>query len=997
MGQPFRLSEGGTIDRSRELWFTFDGRRYSGHPGDTVASALLANGLRCVGRSFKYHRPRGVFSAGPEEPNALLRIGSGGAAEPNTRATMQLLQDGLVAASQNGWPSTRFDVRRLHDWLSPVIPAGFYYKTFMWPRRGWMTYERHIRRAAGMGSPVFDRDPDWYAHRHAQCDVMVVGGGAAGLAAALAAGRAGADVILVDEHDAMGGQLRFERRVIDGLHGSAWADRCVDVLAATENVRLLRCTTAFGVYDHRTVALVERVTGTAETLPDAGAPRQRRWLVRCGHIVVATGSIERPIVFSGNDLPGVMLASAARCYVNRFAVAPGRRSVVFTNNTDAYRTAFDLARAGLAVAAIVDARPNVDVETAALARNLGIEVLHGHTVRSAHGQAAVARVVTAPLDGGNDSPQARRAFDCDLLCVSGGFSPSVHLYSQIGGKLTYDERLAAFVPGDPLPGMTVVGAARGTYMLAECLREGTEAGTKAAHGDDVRSHAAAAAPICDHEPAWSLRALWQVGGAKGKRFVDLQDDVTVDDVALAVREGYRPIEHVKRYTTLGMGTDQGKTSNMNGLAIVAELTGSPIPAVGTTTFRPPYTPVSFGALAGPRIGEHLAPTRLSPLHEWHAAHRATWIQAGPWLRPRAYVRDGDSFQQAWQREVLTVRRAVGLCDVSTLGKIDVQGPDALTFLDRVYCNNIASLQVGRCRYGLMLREDGIVFDDGTVARTAEQKFYVTTTTGNAAAVMAHLEFLSQTAWPELRVSLTSVTDQYAQIAVAGPASRAVLARATNADLGNQTIPHLATIESRIADVAVRVFRISFSGELAYEIASPADHADRVWEHLLQTGAGDGIAPYGIEAVTALRIEKGHIAGAELDGRTTPGDLGLGRFVSRRKDFVGRHMLQRPGLTDPGRKGLVGLEPVDGMTPVPAGAQLIADTDSAPPLPMQGHVTSATFSPTLGRPIALALLSGGVARAGEVLVAASPLIGLAVRVRVVLPAFYDPEGVRLLAE
>jgi sarcosine oxidase subunit alpha len=983
--EPFRLPAGGAIDRTRTLAFTFDGRAYTGYPGDSLASALLANGVRVVGRSFKYHRPRGVFSTGPEEPHALVRVGEGARAEPNTRAAMVELYDGLVAASQNRWPSLGFDLWALNDLFASLFPAGFYYKTFMAPARLWPTYERIIRRAAGIGTHVPHPDPDRYERRFAHCDVLVVGGGAAGVMAARTAALAGADVMLVDERDGLGGHLRGERTDAEILLPYLRA------LEGQTNVRLLPRTTAFGIYDHGTVALVERVADHLGASAPAALPRQRLWMVRAREIVIAAGAIERPLVFAGNDRPGVMLAAAARTYINRFAVAPGRRTVVFTNNSDAYRTALDAAAAGIAVAAIVDARPAPEGALVAAARAHGIAVRGGHAVVATKGGRALRAVAIAPID----EEDRITWIDCDLLAVSGGLTPSVHLHSHTGGKLAWGETIAAFVPEAGAANIRVCGAARGAFALADCLADGARAGAAAAQAIGLTAPALDL-PACPPEQPWSIRPLWEVKPARklrGKRFVDLQDDVTADDLDLAVRENYRSIEHVKRYTTLGMGTDQGKTANLNGLAIVAARRAEAIAAVGTTTFRPPYTPVAFGALAGPETGKHFEPIRRTPLHDWHAAHGARFVEAGQWLRPRAYLRPGETFDAAWRREVLAVRGAAGICDVSTLGKIDVQGPDATAFLERVYCNGFATLSSGRCRYGLMLREDGIVLDDGTVTRLGAGHYFLTTTTAHAGRVLAHLEYLLQTVWPELKVRIASVTDQYGQIALAGPRSRDVLRKLADIDADNAALPFLASAATTIAGARVRLFRISYSGELAYELAVPADHTVAVWEALLAAGREFGLAPYGTEAMAAMRIEKGHVAGAEINGQTAPADLGLARLVSAKKYFVGRRLLERPALGDRTRPSLVGLEPVDGVTAIPAGAQLIAHAGARPPVPMLGHVTSATFSPTLNRSIALALLAGGV-RKGETVIAAAPLDGVTVLARVVDPVFYDPAGERL---
>ncbi|HLI14003.1 MAG TPA: sarcosine oxidase subunit alpha family protein [Alphaproteobacteria bacterium] len=990
--QRFRIPKGGAIDRGRRIGFTFDGRRYEGHPGDTLASALLANGVRLVGRSFKYHRPRGIYTAGSEEPNALVRLRREARAEPNTRATMIELFDGLAAESQNRWPSLGWDLWALNDRLSPLIPAGFYYKTFMGPRGAWKVYEKYIRKAAGLGIAPRAADPDSYEKRHAHCDVLVVGSGPAGLAAALAAGRAGARVILVDEAPAPGGQLKRERLAIDGRPALDWVAKAVAELTELPEVTLLQRTTAFGYYDHNLVALVERV---ADHLPEPlpYLPRQRLWLVRAREVVLATGAIERPLVFANNDRPGVMLANAARAYVNQFAVRPGSRAIIATNQDDAYRTALDLADGGIAVAAVIDARRDGGGQLAARVRARGIEILAGHGVTAAHGGRAVGEVAARALDDGGKPVGAVRRIGCDLVCVSGGWSPSVHLHSQSGGKLAYEPAIAAFVPSTPKQAARSAGAARGHFALADCLAEGFEAGAKAAQAAGFGSGTVPPAPRVEDEAEAPIRPLWAEPAAKGKHFIDIQDDVTAKDVALAAREGYVSVEHLKRYTTLGMGTDQGKTSNVNGLAVMAALRGEPIPAVGTTTFRPPYTPVAFGAFAGRETGKHFQPIRRSPMHDWHAEAGAVFVEAGLWLRPRYYPRAGEEMAAAVRREAKHVREAVGLVDVTTLGKIDVQGPDAAEFLNRVYVNGWKTLPIGKARYGLMLREDGMAFDDGTTARLGAQRYFMTTTTANAAKVLAHLEYGLDVLWPELDVQVTSVTEQWAAMALAGPRSRKVLAKLVDGDVsGDAALPFMGLRDCRIAGIPGRVFRISFSGELAYEINVPADWGRTAWEAVMAAGAAEDIIAYGTEAMGVLRIEKGHVAGPELNGQTTPYDLGLGALVSTKKDFIGRRLLERPALRDPARPRLVGLAPIDGRMRIRAGAQIVeAESGTGAPI---GHVTSAAFSPTLGHPIALALVSGGPARKGQTLYASYPLRGEVVPVGVTDSIFVDPKGERL---
>ncbi len=1007
MSQPFRTAHGGVVDRGRTLGFSFDGKRYEGHPGDSLASALLANGVRLVGRSFKYHRPRGILSAGPEEPNALVELRESARREPNTRATVAELYDGLAAASQHAWPSLKWDLGALNQLAAPFIPAGFYYKTFMGPtRRAWMAYEHLIRKAAGLGRAARVADPDRYEKRHGFCDLLVVGGGPAGLAAALAAGRAGARVVLAEQDWRLGGQLMTNGQTVAGKQGREWIGEAAHELESLANVEVLTRTTAFGLYDGGTAGLVERVADH-KPLPEEHEPRQRLHLLRAKKIVLAAGAIERPLVFANNDRPGVMLAGAARAYARRWGVAAGRKAVLFATHDAAYAELPALLEAGIEVACVVDPRPDTTGAEPIhrLARDLGIEVRAGQAVARAHGSPSLAGVEVAPLGDGQWTGRAEFV-GCDLLCVSGGWTPSLHLHSHVGGKTLWDPRLLTFTPGDNPQGHRSVGAAAGAFALADCLAQGFAAGADAASACGFKADTPAT-PATQPEPGAEalaeparLFACPKPAARGGKAFVDIQDDVTTTDIGLAEREGYRSVEHLKRYTTLGMGTDQGKTANVNGLGILAELRGLEVPQVGHTTFRPPYTPVTLGALAGREVGKALRPVRRTPLHDWHLANGAVMVEAGLWLRPRYYPKPGEGIFEAQNREAKHVRERVGLCDVSTLGKIDVQGPDAAAFLDRVYCNTFSTLKVGRARYGLMLREDGHVFDDGTTTRLSENRYFMTTTTSGAAAVMAHLEFLLQAVWPELRVTVASVTDQWAGIAVAGPKSRALLERCVeDCPLDNEALPFMGVAEGRIAGLPVRIFRISFSGELAYEVNCGAGHGTAVWQALMDAGRELDVIPYGLEALGVLRIEKGHVAGQELDGRTTPADLGLGRMAGTKKHYVGRRLLEREGMQDPARPSLVGLVPKDGRTKIDSGAILVAEPNPPTrypggPAEMLGHVTSVTWSENLGKPIALALLSGGRERAKKPLYAVYPLRGKTVEVEVVAPSFVDPEGERL---
>ncbi len=960
-----RIVEGGLIDRGRKLRFRFDGRGYEGFQGDTLASALMANGVRLVGRSFKYHRPRGVFAAGVEEPNALVTLLGQGRREPNVRATTLELYDGLVAESQNRWPGLSVDLMAVNGWVSPLLPAGFYYKTFF-GGPGWRFFEPWIRRAAGLGSASVSPDLDRYDHRYAHCDVLVVGGGPAGLSAARQAAASGERVILVEQDSRFGGALLWDRRTLDGRDGPAWADAQAQALAALDNVTLLRRTTAFGYYDDNLVGLVERRTDHLATTP-AFTTRQRVWWVRAGRVVLATGAIEQPLLFPNNDRPGVMLAGAARAYLNRWATRPGERAVVYTNNDTAYACALDLAAGGVEVAALVDLRPAPDGRWQDRLREAGIELLAGHRLVDCRGGQSVHGVEAAPVGGG-----AAKPLGCDLVAVSGGWAPAVHLHAQAGGRVGFDEELGAHRPGAARQAHESVGAATGQFELGQITGLAV---------DDA-----------DASPAGPT-----VEPAPGKVFVDLADDVTADDVALAQREGYRSVEHLKRYTTLGMGPDQGKTANLAGQALSARARAETAEAVGHPSFRPPYTPITIGALAGPDVGMRFAPQRRTALDDWHRRHDATFVDAGHWRRPRAYLRQGELLEDAYVREAAHVRQSVGLADISTLGKIDIQGPDALELLQRVYVNDFASLKVGRARYGLMLREDGLADDDGTTARLGEHHYLMTTTTAHAGDVLSRLEYHLAVDWPELRCVVTSVTEQWAAIAVAGPSSRDLL-RKVLSDVNLDDFPFLAVGEATLDGVTCRLFRISYSGELAYELHMPADFAEAAWTALLTAGEGLGVAPYGTEAMGALRIEKGHVTHAEMNGQTTATDLGLGRMVKAGKPHVGREMAGRASLTDAERPALVGLVPTDGASDFKAGMHLLreADVTPAPSLPVDslGHVTSWSYSPALGMPIALALLNGGLAgNDGATIYAHDPMGDNVVRVRVVSPRFYDPEGER----
>jgi sarcosine oxidase subunit alpha len=977
----FRLAEGGLIERSRACSFTFDGRPYSGHPGDTLASALMANGVSLMGRSFKYHRPRGVISAGASEPNALVELREGGRKAANIPATTIELHEGLVAKSQNRWPSLNFDIGAVNSLAASIFVAGFYYKTFMWPKSFWeKIYEPLIRRAAGLGSASKEPDPDRYEKAYAHCDVLVIGSGPAGLMAALTAGRAGARVILADEKPLLGGSLNEENEEIGGSSGRDWAKGFVAELTALPEVRLMPRTTIFGWYDGNVFGALERVNEHM-AVPPPHEPIQRYWKIVAKRAILCAGAEERPLVFGGNDVPGVMLGSAMRAYANRYGVAAGRSVAVFTNNDSGYRTARDLKARGVHVELIVDSRED------AWASAHGVPVLRGREVVNVSGGNGVKAI-----DLGHHATAA-----CDALAMSGGWTPIVNLMCHKGAKPRWDSRIAAFAPPDVGEDFVAAGSANGAMRLGECLAEGAAKGVAAASALGFKARPPAV-PTCRDED-FKLTPLWRVKDSVGKAFVDFQNDVTVKDLPLAAREGYADIEMAKRYTTAGMATDQGKLGNVNAIAILAEATGRSIPEIGTTTFRPYYTPVSFGAFAGPYTGHHFQPVRKTPLHDWAVEHGAVFVEAGLWLRSSWFpLPHEEGWFDSVNREVRATRGGVGLCDVSTLGKIDVLGPDAATLLDRLYCNTFSTLPVGKARYGLMLREDGMVFDDGTTSRLAPDRYLMTTTTANAARVMSHIEFCHQALWPELDVQYASVTEQWAQMAVAGPQARATLQKVVDGiALNDETFPYLAAKELSVnGGIPARLFRISFSGEHAYELSVPADHGSLAARALMQAGAEFGIVPYGVEALSVMRIEKGHVAGGELNGTTTAGDLGLGRMMSTKKDYIGRMMAQREGLVSPDREVVVGIRPVAKTDRLRAGSRLLTRGTRPSLKEDHGYITSVAFSPMLDMWIGLALLKRGRERHGETVQVFDGLRQIHMLAEICEPMHFDKENARLHA-
>ncbi len=990
-----RIAGQGRLTPARTARFTFDGKTYQALEGDTVASALLANGVHLVGRSFKYHRPRGILSAGPEEPNALIDVSRDAARrQPNVRAPVQEVFDGMKVESQNRWPSLSFDIGGVNNLLSPFFAAGFYYKTFMWPKAAWeKVYEPFIRKAAGLGVAPTEEDPDHYASRYAYCDVLVAGGGVAGLSAALAAAETGARVILCDEQPEVGGALHYDTSVtIDGQNGYAWAQATATKLKAMENVTVLTRTTAFGYYNHNFVALVERVTDHLAR-PDKKLPRERMWQVRAKRVVLATGSIERHMVFANNDRPGIMLASAARTYLNHFGVAVGRKVGVYTASDSAYEAAFDLKRAGVTIAAIIDNRDKPGEAVLAEARKLGIEVLVSHSVVDTKGKLRVSSISVARNGGGS-----ARSIPVDALLMSAGWTPSVHLFSQSRGKVAYDAASGRFLPGTYAQDCLSVGSCNGTDGLQATIEESLAAGELMAR---ATGNEGGAKVELRGENAFEWTG-GMAGSAEGagadttvKAFVDFQNDVCAKDIRLAVREGMHSIEHIKRFTTNGMATDQGKLSNIHGLAIASEVLNREIPKIGLTTFRAPYTPVTFGTLISHSRGDLFDPARKTPLHAWEEAQGAVFEDVGNWKRAWYYPRSGETMHDAVNRECRTVRNAAGVFDASTLGKIEVVGPDAAEFLNLMYTNAWDTLKPGRCRYGIMTREDGFVYDDGVVGRLAEDRFHVTTTTGGAPRVMNHMEDYLQTEFPHLKVWLTSTTEQWAVIAVQGPKAREILEPLVEGiDMSNEAFPHMSVREGKICGVPTRLFRMSFTGEAGFEVNVPADYGQSVLEAIWARAEPLGACAYGTETMHVLRAEKGYIiVGQDTDGTVTPHDASLSWAVSKKKtDFVGIRGLKRPDLVKEGRKQLVGLLTKDPNVVLEEGAQIVADPNEPKPMKMLGHVTSSYWSENFGRSIAMALVAGGQARLGQTLYVPMPDRTIAVEVSDMV--FIDKEGARL---
>ena len=995
--QNYRNFEGGQIDRQNIISFTFNGQKLNGYKGDTLASALIANGIHLTSRSFKYHRPRGIFSSGAEEPNAYLQIKADKFEEPNVAAPLIEIFNGLKVKSSNCWPSVNFDLGAINNILSPIFIAGFYYKTFMYPRRMWPFYESLIRKMAGVGTIPTEHDPEKYEEFNTHTDILIVGGGPSGLMAALTASRNGLKVLLVESNKDFGGMLLTDNdQEIEGKLSQEWIKETLKELTENNSVRMLNRISIFGYYDHNLLLGLEKCNDHLPIEKRKGCG-QRLWQIRAKQVIIATGSHERSLVFANNDRPGIMLASAARTYVNKFAARPGNNSVIFTNNDSAYFAAEDLLKNGVNVIAIVDTRNKKSQITENL-NNKGVEIIFNSAVVNVKGLKHVSGVQISKFDPNLeklDSSEKFQNIDCDLLCVSGGWNPVIHLHSQSGGKLQFNEEHACLVPKSSLQKSQVVGSANGSFSLQNCLNEGYQGVINILKELGKTEEIKYFQPTCSKDqnkipmmPVWNIPSK----NIRSKKFIDYFNDVTTNDVSLAVQEGYVSVEHFKRYTTTGMGIDQGKTGNINALALLAKETGSSITDVGTTTYRPPFTPITFGALSGGRVENLYKPLRCTPIHSWHKNNGAVFEDFGLWRRPQFYSQHGNTMKEAVANEVNNVRNNVGMIDISTLGKIHLRGADVAEFLNRIYTNKWNKLPLGKCRYGIMLKEDGMVFDDGVTSRISEFDYHMTTTTGGAAGVYNWMNDLLQTDWPELKVHMVSVTTQWAGVAIAGPNSRKLLQKIfTDIDLTKENFPFMSFIQGQITGIPIRIFSVSFTGELSYEINIPSRYGLYLWELLIEKGKEFEIKPFGVESMSTMRLEKGHfIIGQDTDGTISPHDLGLEWLVKQDKEqFLGKRALQLAEMTRNDRNQLVGLVSENNNEILQEGGQILREKSSKRPLEVEGLVTSSCISPTLGKSIALGVLKNGRKRIGEKLHVYS--LGHFYNAEICEPHFYDVES------
>ncbi len=996
MQENFRLEKGGLINRSKKISFKFNGKKYYGYEGDTIASALLANGVHLVGRSFKYHRPRGFFGAGVDEPYAIVQMYRNNEVDPNVRATEQELFEGLEAKSVNCWPSVQFDIGAINNFLNRFFPAGFYYKTFMWPKSFWYNiYEPIIRKAAGFGAASIKHDKERYEHKYEYCDLLITGSGPSGLASAYAAAQNGAKIILAEDKPRFGGSLLTSDVTIGNQSGDEWANKIISELKSMPNVIVKNRSQVFGYYDHNMLVMSERVS---DHLPKSEkyTPKQRLWYIRAKEVIISSGSIERPLVFGNNDTPGVMLSSAAKEYMKVYGVLVGKNPIVFTNNDSGYETAIEFKKNGIDPL-VLDTRKSPVSEIIKEAKELNIKIKNSYVVVAAKGYKKVKSADISKISDDKTKISEIENIKCDSICVSGFWTPSIHLASQSGNKTKFNEQIDAFIPNQKKQKESTLGSANGIFTLEETLQTSFEKGNELSkqftnNDKKISAPAVIEKKTSQHDKFWCVPLP---KGKKYKRFLDFQNDVAVSDIELAIKEGYRSIEHVKRYTTLGMATDQGKTSNLNGLQLVSEIENKVVPQVGHTTFRPPYTPVSIGAIVGREVGKHSKPTRKSPMHYWHEKNNAVFVDAGVWLRPRYYKQGNENLFEASKREAKNVRENVGVCDVTTLGKIDIKGPDSAEFLNRVYTNAWLKLPVGKARYGVMLREDGIVMDDGTTTRISENHYHMTTTTAQAANVLSHLEYYLQLVWPELNVNVVSSTEQWAGAAIAGPKSRDVLKKLfPDLDVSNEGLPFMGYMEGKLFGVDAKIYRISFSGELAYEVNVESDNGNFMWEKIIEVGKEFNIQPYGTEALSTLRIEMGHVAGSELDGRTIPYDNSLEGLVSKKKDFIGKRSLIKKAFTASDRQKIVGVVPLDKKTSIPEGSFIVKDAKAKLPNPKLGHVSASCWSVEYDNPFSLAIIKDGKNMIGQKLYALSPLKNKTIPVEIVSSHYVDPKGERV---
>jgi len=1002
MSNNFRLESGEGINQTEKISFKFNGKTLFGYKGDSLASALLANGIHLIGRSFKYHRPRGILSSGSEEPNALVQIikdKDKAKTDPNVRATQIEIYEGLEAQSQNCWPNVKFDIGEINSIFSSILPAGFYYKTFMWPSKLWRKYEYFIRKSAGLGKSPTEKDPDKYDHKYYHCDVLIVGGGPAGITAALMAAKSGNKILLVDEKPEFGKNLLSsskENIKINDLSPAEWIKVKRKELLNFKNIKTLNRTTVSAYHNYNYLIMMQSLTDHLSENEKKGKIRQRLWKVRAKKVILATGSIERPLVFDGNDRPGIMLSSAVKKYLNFYGVKCGNKIVIFTNNDSAYETAIELHNKNSKVQAIVDIREESSGDLPKKCNELGLKIYWKHTIVSSSGHTKVKNVSVMKLSKDNSVVIGKKInIKCDSVAMSGGWTPAVHLFTQSGGKLDFNNQNFCFYPKKTTQKQISIGSCNGTFKLADIINESNQKTSEFINQNVENKNKISEPKEGDLENIWLLPSNKALG--KTKSFIDFQNDVTAKDIKLALREGYKSIEHVKRYTTTGMATDQGKIANMHALGIVAETTNTKMGDLGTTTFRPPYTPLTFGAIVGRNVNQFFDIIRRTPIHSWHKKNNAKFEDVGQWKRAWYYPIDNESMFDAVQRESKAARTKTGILDASTLGKIDIQGSDTSEFLNRVYTNAWNKLAIGKCRYGLMLNDDGMVYDDGVTTRLNENHYIMTTTTGGAATVMSKLEDFLQTEWPELKVYLTSVTDHFATVSVCGPHSKKILEKVTeNIDYSDQNFPHMSFKEGSINKIKCRVMRISFTGELSYEINIQANYGQSVWEKCMNAGKEYGITPYGTEAMHLLRAEKGFIiAGQETDGTVTPIDLQMDWIVSKKKyDFIGKRSLYRSDTAREDRKHYVGLLTKDPNEILEEGAQIVAEVKNRPPMDMIGHITSSYYSPNLNKSIALAVVKNGKKLKGKKLFV--PMANKTIEVTVSDPVFLDKEGTRLNA-